>query len=64
MDRIYRSASKKKVCCRLGSQKGWLHTNYNGIDFVLGANFRSDLGKLIRKCICDVQTVTSESSVL
>lgn len=45
MDRIYRSASKKKVCCRLGSQKGWLHTNYNGIDFVLGANFRSDLGK-------------------
>lgn len=45
MDRSCSSVSKKKVCSRLGSQNTWLHTNYNGIGFVLDEYFGSDLGR-------------------
>lgn len=52
--RSYSSASKKSVCSRLSSQKGWHCANDNGIGFLLRENFRSDLERLIRHCIDDV----------
>lgn len=64
MDRSCSSASKKKVCSRLGGQNTWLHTNYNGIVFVLDEYFGSELGRWIRCCIYDIWIFTPKSSVL